>query len=383
MNRKQFLILLVLVVVVGAAGWIVHRRTDDSWHSGGAQGRKLLPDLPVNDVAQITIKSGADEVNLARENSLWRVRERAGYPANFSQISELLLKLADLKIVQNEDLGPSQLGRFELLPPGTGADTGTAVELKDQNGKSLGSLLLGKKHLKKGGASAQLGGIGEDGWPDGRYVMIGAGAQTVALISDPLDAVQAKPEPWLNKDFLSVEKPRSIAVQFPEATNSWKLTRSSEAGDWQLADAQAGEKLDTAKIASVTSPFASVNFEDVAPLSASNRVSHTRLTVDTFDGFTYAASLGAKQGENYPVNFSVAANLPASRTPATDEKPGDRAKLDQDFQARQKTLAEKLARESAFTNWVYQLPAYSLEEILKSRSQLLEDAATNAVPAQK
>ncbi len=63
-------------------------------------GQKLLPNLAVNDIAQITIQSGTNELNLAKRDNLWRVRERGDYPANFSQISDLLLKLADLKIVQ-------------------------------------------------------------------------------------------------------------------------------------------------------------------------------------------------------------------------------------------------------------------------------------------
>ena len=87
----------------------------------------------------------------------------------------------------------------------------------------------------------------DEGWPDGRYVMAGAGAKTVAVISDPLDNIQPRPEQWLNKNFLTVENPRPIAMQFPEATNSWKLTRASATNDWQLADAAPGEKLDTSK----------------------------------------------------------------------------------------------------------------------------------------
>jgi hypothetical protein len=377
MNRKQFLILLALVVVVGAAGLFVRKQTASSWHSGGtAIGQKLLPDLPVNDVALIHLKSGAGEVSLERRDNLWRVRERGDYPANFSQISDLLLKFADLKVVQSEEIGPSQLGRLDLLPPGAGPDTGTSVELKDQNGKSLGSVLLGKKHMRKPAANSQPGGMGDEGWPDGRYVMAGAGAKTVAVISDPLDNAEPKPESWLNKDFLSVQKPRLIAAQFPEATNSWKLTRASETNDWQLADAKPGEKLDPSKISSVTTPFSSASFNDVATLSAA--AANTVLTVETFDGFTYISKIGPKQDDNYPVTFSVTANLSASRTPAPDEKPADKAKFDKDFQAQQKTLADKLARESAFTNWVYQMPAFSLDEMLKTRPQLLEEANTNS-----
>ncbi len=379
MNRKQFLILLVLVVVVGAAGLLVRKQTENSWHSGGAAiGQKLLPDLPVNDVAQIIIKSSAGEVNLARRDNLWRVRERADYPANFSQISSLLIKLADLKVAQSEEMGPSQLGRFELLPPGTAPNAGTTVEFKDQGGKTLGSLLLGKKHIKKPAAGAQPG-MGDEGWPDGRYVMTGAGAKTVDVISDPLDEVQPKPEQWLNKDFLSVEKPRMVAAEFPETTtNSWKLTRASETNDWQLADAKTGEKLDASKISSVTSAFSSASFNDVAALSAGNAPGNAVLTVETFDGFTYTSKIGLKQGDNYPVSIAVSASLPATRIPAKDEKPEDKAKLDTEFQAQQKTLADKLAKASALTNWIYQLPAYSVDEILKNRQQLLVEASTNS-----
>jgi len=151
MNRKQFIILLILVALLGTAGWIIHERSQDSWHSAGQTiGEKLLPDLAVNDIAQISVQSGTNQLHLVRRNELWRVQERGDYAANFSQISDLLIKLADLKVAQSQAVGPSQLGRFELLPPGPGTGAGTQVEFQDQNGKVLNSLLLGKKHLLAG-----------------------------------------------------------------------------------------------------------------------------------------------------------------------------------------------------------------------------------------
>lgn len=372
MNRKQFIILLVLVAVIGVAGLLVYQRNNNSWHgSSTAIGQKLLPDFPVNDVAQITIKSDTNTLTLARQNNIWCVSERNNYPANFSQISQMLIKVGDLKVAQSQDVGPSQLGRFELLPPGAGQGTATSIEFKDQNGKSLGVLLLGKKHMKKPAGNSPMGGMGDEGWPDGRYVMVGTGASTAALISDPLDDIQSKPDQWLNKDFLSVEKPRTISVEFPEATNSWKLTRTSETNDWQLADAKGGEKLDSSKISSVTSPLGSSSFNDIAPLSSASTGNNTVLTIETFDGFTYVSKIGPKENDNYPVSFSITANLPTAD------------KADKDAQARQKTLADKLAKEQAFTNWVYQMPSYSLDEVLKNRQQLMVDASTNTAAAEK
>ena len=93
---------------------------------------------------------------------------------------------------------------------------------------------------KSEGRPSPMGEMGEnEGWPDGRYVMVGTGAKTVAVVSDPLSNLEAKPEQWLNKDFFKVEKIRSIAVAYPVATNSWKVTRDTEtATDWKLADAK-------------------------------------------------------------------------------------------------------------------------------------------------
>ena len=385
MNRKQFIILLALVVVVGAAGLLVRQRSSESWQSSGpAIGQKLLPNLAVNDIAEISIKSGTNEMHLTKHGDSWCVHERADYPANFSDIRSLLVKLADLKVAQSDDIGPSQLGRFELLPAGPGTNTATSVEFKDQSGKALNWIMLGKKHLAKPPKNSQLGGMGDEGWPDGRYVMTGTGAKRLLLISDPLDTLQPKPESWLNKDFLSIEKPRAIAVQFPEATNSWKLTRASETNDWHLADSKTGEKLDSSKISSVTNPFNSPSFNDVAAAGTGSAASNTLLTVETFDGFNYVAKIGPKQNDNYPVNFSITASLATERPTAKDEKPDAKAKLDKEFKDQQSKLAEKLAKEKAFANWVYQLPAFSVDEILKSRNQLLVEAPTNTpAPPQK
>ena len=200
------------------------------------------------------------------------------------------------------------------------------------------------------------------------------------MISDPLDSVQPGAEAWLNKDFLSIENPRAIAVQFPEATNSWKLTRATATNDWQLADARPDEKADSSKISSVTSPFSSPSFNDVAAAGTGSVTNPTVLTVETFDGFTYVAQIAPKMNETYPVSFSVSASLATQRPAATDEKAGDKAQLDQEFKTQQARLTDKLAREKSYERWIYQMPAASVEEFLKPRAQLLveikKDAAT-------
>src|SRR3569833_2223723 len=116
MNLKQLGILIALVVVIGGASLMLHKQEKSSWTGGGADvGKKLMgDDFPMNNVAHITVQHGTNTLNLVKQDDLWRVRERGNYPANFSQISDTLKKLHDLKVVQVEDIGPSQLARMEL-----------------------------------------------------------------------------------------------------------------------------------------------------------------------------------------------------------------------------------------------------------------------------
>jgi len=103
----------------------------------------------------------------------------------------------------------------------------------------------------------------------------------------------------------------------------------------------------------------------------------TRIGIKTADGFDYAINVGAKTNDNYFMTVVVSAML--SKTNAPDES---------------KKLADKLAQESQLNPWTYLVPNWTLEPMLKKRTQLLEakpvetetnSPATNApaVPASR
>lgn len=373
MNRNQFSLLLFLVVVLGLAGLIVYNKQNDLGKSGDPTiGKKLLPNLSINDVAHISLRQGTNQLDLAKKEGTWRVRERNDYLANYSQISDFLIKAADLKIVQSEKVGPSQLGRLELNP-GQGTNAALEVALKDQNDKQLQSLLLGKKHMQQSKGPSPSGDMGDGGYPDGRYVKVGS-SDSVAVISDPLSNIEPKPDQWLNKDFFKVEKVRSVAVSYSEPTNSWKLSRETETGEWKLADAKPTEQLDASKTSSVSNPLTSPSFSDVDTTSKPEQLGldkPTVVTLDTFDNFTYTLKVGTKTNDNYPLLVAVQAELPKERAPAKEEKPADKDKLDKEFKDQQKKLQDKLAQEQAFQNWTYLVSSWTLDPLLKTRAQLL------------
>jgi hypothetical protein len=380
MKGKQLLLLLLLVGGLGYAGYLSFQGSRESWSqkgTGGA-GTKVVT-FPINDVTQVQIKDATAEVNLVKGDD-WTVKERADYPANFDQVSELLRKLWDLKTVQEVKAGPSQHPRLNLVQPGEGDSAGTLVDLKDKEGKSVASLVLGKKHM------SNSGGGDDPGFATGRYVLPLGDKARVSLVSETFDQYEPKPERWLRRDFVKVENPKTITLNSPDAKMRWSATRESTTGEWKLADAKGDEKLDASKVSMFGSAFASPSFKDVvAPGTKPEETGldqPTTLKIETFDGFTYAMEIGKVKDEALPVKLAISATLKKERTPGKDEKPEDKTKLDDEFKAALKKLEDKLAAEKKFESRTYLVEKFTLDSLLKERSALLPDAKPDpATPA--
>jgi hypothetical protein len=366
MNRKQFIVLIVLAAVIGGLAFIIQNNKKTTWQSGEKSlTGTFIKDFPLNDVAEIAIKDKESSLTLVKTGDNWTVKERAGYPANFQDIGSFLQKVWDLKPVQQPKVGESYLGRLELESPGKGDKSGTLVEFKGKDGKALGSLLLGKKHLREGNAS-----MGGGSFPDGRYVMIPGKLDSIALVSESFNEITPKSADWISKEFFKVEKPKSVTVTSTNLAASWSIARETEAGEWKLAALKDDEKQDAASAGSFNFLLSSPSFNDVAT-DVKDLKDPVKATVETFDGFKYEFSLAPKAGEEYFLQFAVNAALPKERVAGKEEKPEDKAKLDKEFKERNEKLAEKLKNEKQFEGHTYVVTKWTIETLLKERKDFL------------
>jgi Domain of unknown function (DUF4340) len=373
MKGKQLAILLVLLVALGGIALFLSHRNTASWSNTATTSSDKILDFPLNDVLHVAIKESGAELNLIKKDDVWTVKERADYPADFAKVGPLIRKLWELRPVQDIKIGPSQLARLQLTEPAPGSNNGTLLDLKGAGDKRLAALLLGKKILRNQDQPASVGG----GIAAGRYVMRQDSSNRAFLVSDSFDEIQIKPEQWLNRDFLKVENPKSIAVAGTAAGVNWKIARDAAATPWKLADAKPGEELDNAKASGVASLFTSGGFADVlspdAPVAETGLDKPSIVRIETFDNFVYELRIGKLMDQNYPVLVSIKAELPKERTPAADEKPEDKAKLDREFQAKQKQLTEKLAKEQKHQARPYLIVKSTIDQMLKDRASLMAE----------
>ncbi len=380
MNRKQLTLLIVAVAIVGGLGLYLYNRQSESWEGSDQRlGQKLIKDFPLNDVAEVVIKSPTSEVHLVKTDD-WTVKERNNYPANYSDLSALLTKVWELKVTQPQTVTEAQLHRFELLPPAKGANAGTLIEFKDKGGKTLTSLLLGKKHMKQGRDDSSFGG---GGWPDGRYVMVGDDVKTVSLVNEAFSNIEPQPQNWLHKDFVKIEQIRSVSVVATNATNSWKVSRETASGEWKLADPKEGESVDSSKVSGLNWAFSSPSFTDVVDPARNPEelglANPRTVTVETFEDFSYTLKIGdAPDSEDYALNLTVSADLPKERKAAEDEKPEDKERLDKEFEEKNKKLQEKLAQAKKHEKWTYLVSKWTVDPFLKDRKDLLAEKKEEA-----
>lgn len=368
MNRRHFLYLVIALVVLGAAGFALFWQDIAAYRASGAKiGAKLLPGLTIADVTEIRIQSPKHRATLVRKEKNWVVQERGGYPASFQEISDLMIKLVELKVTQSEQVGASLLPRIELADPGKGEGGGTLIEFRDGAGKVLAGLVLGKKVLKKDPLNPLP--AAKDGVPAGRYVRIVGSKDTVVVVSDPLGKAEAEPGKWLNKDFFKAERIRTLAAGPEGAGPQWKIARAEEWGPWKFA---TGGDLNPSAAVAATNRLGSLSFGDVALDSGKEAGGKPFLLVaETFDNLVYTVKLVRKgKGDEHHVNFTVKGEPPKSRVPEKGEKPEDKERRDKEFAEARKRLEERFAAEQALSKWTYVIGGRELEPLLRTRGDM-------------
>lgn len=374
MKSRQLILLVIAALVLGGGGlWVFQQRSAGFDRSKSNMGGSLLGPFDGASISAIRVTQGSNTVNIVSDGKTWVVRERGNYPANVTDLSSFVRKLAELKVTRPVKVGASRLPLLQLS-----GDSATVVELLNASGQPVKTLRLGKQSVRGGGEDDMMGGGG--GFPDGRYVQVG---EAISLISDPLSSAQPKPENWIAKEFIKVEQPVSVQITHPEATNSFTLTRTNEFSDWTLVEATATDALDKNKLFSFNSLLSGPSFNDIIlnpDLAQLGLDQPIRALIKTASGLTYDLKVGKAEGENYPVQVTVTGTLVRERTPAADEKPEDKERLDKEFKEKLAKLEQKLKTEEAFGKWTFTVSKWTIDPVLKKRSELMADPKAESAP---
>jgi hypothetical protein len=374
-------LLLLLAILGGLIGFAVYYQNQQNLSLNTAATRgvklreKLLPDLQVSSARKFIVRDAKASVSITIADDLKSavVAERGGYPASIEKLGTVLSDLREQTISSKVQIGKGAWTKHSLKAPGDGTEgIGTQVEVKDGGDKALATLILGSNTEISGNANANpMMGSSQ------RLIRTPEDGETIWQVSNTFFDLEAKPENWVDKAFIDVQKIRDISVTAPKAEDSWAIKRGADTEtDFVLADAKPSEKLDNTKL-TAGSLLSSPSFNDVSTKDKAAELlkEPVKAKITTFDGFSYDVQV-AKQSKDgsdkYYMTVAVSADIPKARAPVKDEKEEDKKKADEAFAADKKTKEDKLAKEQKFAGWVYEVSEYTVNNLLKKRSEIVK-----------
>jgi hypothetical protein len=385
MNKRQVITLWVIAIILGFAVAAVKLTQKDATQSATerAPGQTLFEKFPAAEIASVTIQGAEGSASLTRKDGKWVVAERDDYPANAGYVNDFLRTLGELKVTRGMEAGPSFAPRFGMDENATKAeDRGLSAVFKDASGKELATVSLGK-NIESGADASPFGG----GGAVGRYIRNHADESGFYAVSEMFPSISDEPGRWLEDDFFSPEKIKSISLGAVNSDKTeWKITRDTEEAQYKIVDGAPDEVFDNNANSPLMYLFSYSRFNDVIPAAeAAARADADKkreAVIETFEGFTYTLAItpakpGATEGEeaaasdDYLLTVSVAAELPKERKKEEGETEEDAKAKDVAFAERLKTLTEKLEKEKAYEGRTFLVAKSTVDPLLRERSQIV------------
>jgi hypothetical protein len=372
MKGKTFAILLLVAGLLVALALI--RTGKDTGTTGPKMGEKLFADLPVNQVIEVTIADAENHTTLVKGEKIWQVEERNGYPADFEQLRDTVIKLSRLKIGRSFSGDAESLARLSLLPPSASdaSARGTRITLKDASGKTVADLILGQIRST------------ENGGGKGQYLKKADG-EAVFLVDASFRFLKTAPTEWLQKEILNI-KADAVESITCFAGNGQKpvyiLIRPEKGKDAELTPIPEGRSADANRIDQVMEALAPLTIDDVQSAGAQPAVASEgpRLVYHLFDGREIDIFPTSDGKEHYSLRVA-ARDTGVAETPSVVENPpeADEAKEQKEKDAvDEQEPAPRSAKEinDALDPWVFSIKKWQYDSFVTQPESLLEEVKT-------
>lgn len=265
MNKSTPKILAIAVVLLVAILFAVDLSGN---RNSGSGGDVLYPELKsrINDVREIGVTRAGEgnSLTIAREENGWVVRERDGYAADVGKIRDVLLQVADARIIERKTSNPERYHALGVQAPGEEDSAGVALSIA---GDGFGYTLI----------------VGKTAQTDYRYVRRADAAQGLLIDRDP-EIPDANGD-WLRPEIVDIDAAEIKAVTITHADGeSIRVAKESEDDSaYVVADIPPGRELSYPNVAGgMGGVLAALTLEDVRKSEPLEQVVTT--VFETFDG---------------------------------------------------------------------------------------------------
>jgi Domain of unknown function (DUF4340) len=284
-------------------------------------------------VAKITLTTPEGMITLVRETGdRWSALERYGYPVDRKRVRDLVVALADMRLIERKTAQPERYDRLQVEPPDAEQAQSKLVRLEAADGKVLAEAIIGKQRYRLTGTE-----------PSGTYLRRPDEAQSW-LASGGVQIEQAVAE-WLEDEIVDVDPAAIRRIVIERAGEpGYVAARDKPDQDLRIVGLAKDEALKAdADLGQLAGALSNVAFEDVKPRDQLTwpAQQHTA-RIQTFDGVELTVRL-AQIDEAYWATFDARAVAPTrGPAPAAAE-----AKPDVTDGAQQSTTTAEAAEQDS------------------------------------
>ena len=310
MSPKVFLVLAAITTIttVGALFAVLSQPTTTTL---AFVDEPAFPDLRADPdaVAKITVTTPGGNVTLVRETGdRWAVLERYGYPVDRAQVRDVVVALADMRLIERKTAQPEHYGRLEVEDPGAADAKSRLVRLEAADGTVLAEAIIGKQRHRLTGTE-----------PSGTYLR--RPGEAISWLASGGVQIGEEVTRWLDHEIVDLNSRaiERIAIE-PVAEPGYVVERDGPGEEWRMADLAEGEALkDDPDFARLTGAFSDLRLEDVKPRDQLSWPAESNLArVRTFDGLEMTVRL-AKIDDQYWATFDARAIEPTEGAPSAPQ----------------------------------------------------------------
>lgn len=391
MKTRSFSILAIAFVAAAVAAFFASRGSDSSAASSTA-GQKFLPDLVVNDVAQLTLagpEALEDPINpedpseasapdapatvttfvVKKEGESWGAADKGGYPIDVGKLKQLVIGLAEMRVVAEMTKKPEghvKLGVQEITEPKAESKR---VTLRDSSGKVVADVLIGKpKQTRNFGGKPSL------------YVRRVGENQVYEVTGQLSVAVDAAS--WLDREVAKLEagRVRQVTTTHGDGTQLIVNKSAPEDANFAVEGLPADKELMWPGVANgIASALQYLNLEDVQKSEGVDLSGATITEYVTFDGMVVTVKTLEKDGKTWlglsaAFDESKIVDVPTVVAPPVE---GEEAPVTPPPAKPVRKTPEEVKTEVAALNqkagpWLYAVPGYSAANFRKKLDDLLK-----------
>jgi hypothetical protein len=310
------------------------------------RGKKLLPNLAIDEVSTIVLTEAGKTTTLKRGETGYTIAEVHDYPAKNEAVNRLLRDLIDIGLEKEVGSGAELAKELEIDPP---TDNTTEVTLRNAAGEDMVRLRLGKNFTS--GDARYVQRLDQEGAP----IYLTSAGVFLSTSSDLL----------LDKDILDVAPSRVVRVEGVDYT----LAAAEKNTTPVLTAVPAGKKEKTSETARVRSVLERLAFDQVY-LADDPQVAgldfEQRMRVSLDDDTSYTLSLAKREERSYLLvrgDHSIGQVMITLTTP----------KEELEEKADQLTRADEIGKFNQFQgSWVYEIPAATAAKLELTKKDLVE-----------